>query len=306
MDSALTGDNRMLRRLILGSIVCLSLISTGLRADEPGPKKPCFDSGGVKIHDVVRGKDDGEPVLLIHGFLGDIDRQWAPQIKALVNDYKVLALDCRGHGASEKPHDSKKYGLEMVKDVARLLDHLKIDKAHIVGYSMGGGIALQFAVRHPERVRSLTVGGAGRPQPGRQQLLDALADSLEQGKGISPLILALTPRGQAKPTEVQLGLMNNLLLARQDTKALTAMVRSGVNNKDLELTEGQVKGIRVPVLALIGEIDPFREEVDGLKKWLPSMKIVVIEKADHITAFIRPEFISALKQFLDEHRPAEK
>src|SRR2546421_195046 len=83
---------------------------------------------------------------------------------------------------------------EMTKDAVRLLDHLKIDKAHVVGYSMGGGIALQMAARYPERVRTATLGGAGLPLPERAQLMEALADSLEQGKGLGPLIVALTPK----------------------------------------------------------------------------------------------------------------
>ncbi len=245
-------------------------------------------------------------MVLIHGFVADIDRQWAFVIKTLVPAYKVIAFDCRGHGESDKPHDPDKYGIEIVKDVVRLLDHLKIAKAHMVGYSMGGNIALQVAVRYPDRVRTLTLGGAGLPPPSRQQLLENLANSLEHGKGISPLILALTPKGQQKPTENQLNLINAMILGRKDTKALAALVRSAVKDTDLVLTPEQAKTIRMPVLALIGEIDPFREDVDELKKCLPEMKVIVIDKADHINAFLRPEFINGLKEFLDAHSSVKK
>jgi pimeloyl-ACP methyl ester carboxylesterase len=296
----------MSRRLVAGLVACLCLVPAGLRAQAPEVKKPYFDSDGVKIHYVVQGKEDGEPVLLIHGFTLNIEGQWEGAIKALAKDYKVIALDCRGHGGSEKPHDPKKYGLEMTKDAVRLLDHLKIDKAHVVGYSMGAGIALQVAARYPERVRTATLGGAGLPLPGREKVMEALADSLEQGKGLGPLVVMLTPKGQPQPTEEQIKAIDAMILARNDPKALAAVVRGGINDKDLALSEEKVKGIKVPMLALIGETDPLRPGVDELKKQLPEVKVVVIDKADHITAFTREEFLRGLKEFLDAHRTAKK
>src|SRR5436305_6840222 len=94
----LKGRALMLRRLVAGIAACLLLVPGRLWADVPGLKKPYFDSDGVKIRYVVQGKEDGEPVLLIHGFAADIHWQWAPVIKALEKDYRVIALDCRGHG----------------------------------------------------------------------------------------------------------------------------------------------------------------------------------------------------------------
>jgi pimeloyl-ACP methyl ester carboxylesterase len=295
----------MPRPFLLGLVVGLFLVSAELRADAPEVARPNFDSDGVKIHYVVQGKEDGEPVLLIHGFTLNIEGQWDPVIKVLEKDYKVLALDCRGHGGSEKPHDPKKYGLEMTRDAVRLLDHLKIDKAHVVGYSMGAGITLQMAARYPERVRTATLGGGGLPMPDRAKLLETLADSLEQGKGLGPLIVALTPKDKPKPTEELIKAIDAILLARNDTKALAAVLRGGLN-KNLALSEEKVKGIKVPMLALIGETDPVRPGVDELKKQLPDMKVVVIDKADHITAFGREEFVGGLKEFLDAHRAAKK
>jgi pimeloyl-ACP methyl ester carboxylesterase len=117
-----------------------------------------FDSGGVRIHYIVEGK--GEPVVLIHGFAVDLTLNWAAPgiIKALADRYQVIAIDDRGYGRSDKPHDPQKYGRNMVSDVARLLDHLSIRKAHIVGYSMGGRIASASLIDYPERVRSAVLG----------------------------------------------------------------------------------------------------------------------------------------------------
>jgi pimeloyl-ACP methyl ester carboxylesterase len=120
-----------------------------------------FDSNGVKIHYQVEGQ--GEPVILIHGLTANarINWQWPGIISVLAEDYQVIALDCRGHGLSGKPTISSQYGTNMVDDVVRLMDHLKIKSAHLVGYSMGGMITMKMLVHHPERVRSAVVGGMG-------------------------------------------------------------------------------------------------------------------------------------------------
>jgi pimeloyl-ACP methyl ester carboxylesterase len=280
----------------------LGLTTVGLWGEVPALQKPSFDSNGVRIHYTVQGKEDGEPVLLIHGFTVNIDAQWAPVLPALAKDYRVIAYDNRGHGGSEKPHDPKKYGLEMVQDAVRLLDHLHIDKAHVVGYSMGAGIALQVAARYPQRVRTATLGGAGMPLPERNKRLKVLAESLENGKGIGPLIVALTPKDRPPPTDEQIQLINAALLARNDPKALAAVLRGALENKDLALSPEQVRGIKLPMQALIGADDPLGVEVDALKKQLPALKVIVIDKADHISAFRRPEFVSGIKDFLDAHR----
>src|SRR6266446_970237 len=127
-------------------VSCLLLPCPSLYAEDK-----FFDSNGVKIRYTVEGK--GEPVLLIHGFTANIEIQWTiPGItRALAKKYQVIAFDNRGHGKSGKPHDAEKYGMEMVEDAVRLLDHLKIKKAHVVGYSMGGMIALKLAVVHSDR-----------------------------------------------------------------------------------------------------------------------------------------------------------
>jgi pimeloyl-ACP methyl ester carboxylesterase len=287
-------------------VVCSCATTAAVVAQEAGLKKPSFDSDGVPIHYVVTGRQEGEPVVLIHGFAGSIEREWAQIIAALKKDFKVIALDCRGHGGSGKPHDPKKYGIEMANDVARLLDHLKIGKAHVVGYSMGAGIALSFAVHHPNRLRTLTVGGSGRPDPKHEKLIVDLADSLEKGNGFGPLIIALTPKNRPQPTPEVLKLIDKAVLSVNDPKALAAVAR-GALTKELRVSDKEIKDIRVPTLALIGADDPLRDGVDQLKQLLPMAKVVVIDKADHMTAMGSPEFIGGLRQFLDDNtRPTAK
>jgi pimeloyl-ACP methyl ester carboxylesterase len=259
-----------------------------------------FDSAGVKIRYTDQGQ--GEPVLLIHGFGVNLDVQWGLPgvIKELAKDYRVIAFDCRGHGRSEKPHDPKQYGRELALDAVRLLDHLNVKKAHVVGYSMGAMITAKVLVMHPDRLRTATLGGAGplRKDKKQQRFAEQLGDSLDHGKGIAPLIEALTPAGKPKPSPEQVKAVNQVFVALNDTKALAAVVRGWM---DLAVSDAELKANRVPTLALIGEIDPLKTGVDDLQGRLANAKTVVINGADHITAFTRPEFLQTLKAFLEKH-----
>src|SRR5262249_14111026 len=127
--------------LMMVLVACCLMPRPALAADE------VFDSNGVQIRYVTEGK--GEPVILIHGWMGDSSmwgRDPSGNTKLRGADgFQLIALDCRGHGKSDKPHDVEKYGPEMAADVVRLLDHLKIEKAHLIGYSSGAFIPARVA-----------------------------------------------------------------------------------------------------------------------------------------------------------------
>ncbi len=151
------------------------------------------DSAGVRIRYIDVGPRDGEPVVLIHGGFGSIEWHWGESgvIDALDDDYRVIALDCRGHGKSDKPLDPEMYGNEMVDDVVRLLDHLKIDKAHIVGYSLGGRIAYKLVADHPKRVISAMPCGIDG-EPTSEELFAAsnhFASALENTENVLPILV---------------------------------------------------------------------------------------------------------------------
>jgi pimeloyl-ACP methyl ester carboxylesterase len=285
----------MPRRVTLLVALVLLACSAALKADDQ-----FFLSDGVKIRYIVEG--EGEPVLLIHGFAANLQVQWAAPgvIKALAKEYKVIALDNRGHGRSGKPHEPEKYGIEMVEDAIRLLDHLDIDKAHVVGYSMGGFITNKLVATHPERLITATLGGAGWAQADdeRRSFMKTLADSLDAGKGIGPLIIELTPAGKPKPSEEQIAGINQMLMLTNDQKALAAVIRGMTG---LAVAEEKLKENKVPTLSLIGEIDPLKLGVDELEKRMTNLKVVVIDGADHMTAFTNPVFVSSLRDFLAAH-----
>jgi pimeloyl-ACP methyl ester carboxylesterase len=264
-----------------------------------------FTSNGVKIRYVDVGR--GEPVVLVHGFSSTLDLNYAQlgTIDALAKDFRVIALDCRGHGKSDKPHDPKQYGLQMVEDVARLLDHLAIPKAHIVGYSMGGAITGKFVTAYPDRVLSATFGGSA-PRMGwteqNQRDAEELASSLDRGDGMRPLILRLAPPNEPPPSDEAIQRSSQATLGRNDPKALAAVTRG---NREQVVTLDQVRAIKVPVLAVIGSADPIIVGVKAFKALLPAVKLVVIEGATHSGPRgtpARPEFAAAVREFIAAHR----
>lgn len=289
----------MLRRIAVAFALCALIVSSARAAEDK-----FFDSNGVKIHYIVEGQ--GEPVVLVHGFTASIPVQWAMPgiVSKLSKNYQVIALDNRGHGRSDKPHDPKQYGAQMVGDVVRLLDHMQIKKAHVVGYSMGGFMTGYLLSNHPDRLITATLGGAGWSQADdtRLNFLTELADSLDAGKGIGPLILQLTPADQPKPTEEQISGINQMLMLTNDSKALAACIRG---MKGLAVSEAQLRANKVPTLAIIGDRDPLKAGVDDMQKVMANLTVEVIQGADHMTAFRSPKFIEDLQGFLSAHSTAK-
>src|SRR5262245_18243970 len=290
------GAAMVVRRLFVMPWTVVLLTACVARAEDQ-----FFDSSGVKIHYVVEGS--GEPVLLIHGFTIDLERQWRTPgvIAALAKDHKVIAYDDRGHGKSDKPHEPKQYGLQMIEDAARLLDHLQIKRAHVVGYSMGATITNNLLTVHPDRVISATLGGAAAKLEGDNEpsFDEQFAEDIESGRGITRLAQFLTPPGRPLPTEEQLKVVNAGFYSRNDAKALAAVIRG---LRDLNVAEAKAKANQVPVLALIGSLDPLTGRVEKMGTKLTGMSTVIIEGADHMNTPGRPEFAKELLGFPDKYK----
>ena len=285
---------------LLACIVLLSVVALYAQEAEPAPEDQYFDSNGVQIRYIVKG--EGEPIVLTHGFTMDLMSEWGGRnlIDPLAEHYKVIAIDNRGHGKSGKPHEPEKYGMEMVKDIVRLLDHLGIDKAHVAGYSMGGFITTKLITTYPDRVQSAIIGGAGwrKDFGGQESLWLKLAESLEQGKGVGPMIEFMIPEGRPKPTQEQIDALNALIAMRNDTLALAAVIRG---MREVQVAEEQLRANKVPALAIIGEIDTLKPGVDEMSAVMANLEVVVVEDADHPGAIASPRFRESMLEFLARH-----
>jgi pimeloyl-ACP methyl ester carboxylesterase len=261
-----------------------------------------FDSNGVPIHYVDKGR--GAPVVLIHGFTGSYTRHWeAPGVMQALETagYRVIAMDCRGHGESGKPRDPSQYGLEMVRDVVRLLDHLRIDRAHVVGYSMGGAIASQLLVKYPRRLITVTLLGAGWEGEDLTTLTEQfsmLADGFEKGDA-SALIRGVSSSGRSGPTPEEVAAANAALFARNDPQALAAVARGLVPL--YEISASSLRGVSLPVLAIVGEQDTFNlGSVKRLAGVVRGLDVVQLPATTHASS-VRPS-AAPLVAFLDKHR----
>src|SRR5262245_54282402 len=215
-------NEQMFPQTVMRSVLASLLLLTGftrLIAQGSAPKaEQFFNSDDVRIRYIVAGK--GEPVILVHGFASNAG-MWGPLVADLSQSYETIAIDCRGHGKSDKPHDPQQYGIEMVNDVVRLMDNLGIKKAHIAGYSMGGAIVMKMLVEHPDRFLTAIIGGSAGYRSGEPQRDAALAKYLLSGMPLSEAMIAALPPGTPQPTPEQRESMRRMD-ASLDPKALGA------------------------------------------------------------------------------------
>ena len=129
---------------------------------------PYFDNEGVKINYEIEG--EGPELIMIHGFAASIEINWRlPKwIDVLKGENRLILVDCRGHGKSDKPKDPAQYGMKMLEDVVKLMDHLSIKKANFFGYSMGSMITLGLLIREPQLFKSAILGGFVLPSKADQ------------------------------------------------------------------------------------------------------------------------------------------
>lgn len=283
-------------------VILIAATASNAKADDA-----VFDSKGVKIRYVTEGK--GDPIILIHGWMGDSSmwgRDSSGNTKLTPLDgFQAIAIDCRGHGKSDKPHEKEKYGLELSADVIRLLDHLKLEKAHLVGYSSGAFIAGNVAATHPERVISVIYGGQAPiikgPKPESKSAgtneVEIFAKAVDEGKDLGTYLLAVWPAGRPKPTEEQAKALAKFMYGGKDVKAFAAAGRSFGK---LEVTKEQLKKCKAPVLFIHGgnESDYVKDRVASARKLLDWSELKVVAGADHVTTLAKPEFGKAITDFL--------
>ena len=244
-----------------------------------------FDSDGVRIAYLDEG--DGDPILLIHGFASNVVTNWVdPQwVRTLTQDgRRVIALDNRGHGQSDKLYDPARYGApEMAEDAIRLLDHLGIDRADVLSYSMGARIAAFLAFAQPDRVRSIVFGGLG-------------IHMVRGMVGAGPLAAALeAPRLEDVTNDTARSFRVFAEQTNSDLRALAACMR-GPREK---VSREKLGELTVPVLVAVGSKDVIGGSGAALAELIPNAQFLDIEERDHMKAVGDKQFKQGVLAFLD-------
>jgi pimeloyl-ACP methyl ester carboxylesterase len=247
-----------------------------------------FASGDVEIDYLDEG--DGDPVVLVHGFASTKEVNWVHPgwVTTLTRDgRRVIALDNRGHGASDKLYDPSAYhSAIMADDVRALLDHLRIERADVMGYSMGARITAFLAVKHSGRVRSAILGGLGVRLVEGVGLPESIVDALE----------APSLDDVSDPTGRVFRMFADQ--TRSDLRALAACIRG--SRQTLSRTE--VAAIRVPVLVAVGTKDQVAGSAQELAALIPGARALDIPGRDHMLAVGDRVFKAGVIDFLNQRK----
>lgn len=277
-------------------LVCTTVwAAVGVR---PGGNR--FDSNGTWLY-FKDYQGEGEPVILLHGFGLNGRTGWevrgVPWV--LSRTHRVIVLDQRGHGRSGTPRDPSQYGVEMANDVIRLMDHLKLEKAHVAGYSMGGFVALKVATLYPERLMSVAVCGAGFEKPEGVNLtaLEDISKAIQERRDYSGLAKFLEP-GRRDPRWIKVKVMNAFIRIENDDLALAAVLRAF---DQLAVEEEALRTCRVPMLTVIGGDDPFLPAAERLHALVPNHVLTIVPGRNHMNTMVSSAFRDSLGAFLQEH-----
>ncbi|MDP7240646.1 MAG: alpha/beta hydrolase [Dehalococcoidia bacterium] len=259
---------------------------------------------GVDLHYEVAG--EGFPLVLSHEFGGD-GRSWDTQVKYFSRYYQVVTYNHRGFPPSETPEDPAAYSQEvLVEDLHQLLHHLGINQAYVGGLSLGGNVALNYGIAHPEVVKALVVAATGSGSMDREQFevdLEHLARLFEtEGVG------AVAELQSKSPTRVQLLRKDpkGWQVFRENFKSHSAIgsthILRGVILKrpNIFALEYKLRQLRVPALIMVGdEDDPCVEPAVFMKRNIPCSGLVVFPQSGHAINLEEPDlFNRAVRDFL--------
>ena len=242
-----------------------------------------FDSDGIRLHYEVNGPENGTPIVAVHGFASDYRLNWVGTRwqETLTNaGFRVIGLDCRGHGHSDKPHEEAAYAVDnMAGDVVRLLDHLDVPTASYLGYSMGGRIGLEVVLEFPDRVQRAVLGGIGAA--GALDRADEIARTFRLGEPTDdPVARMFYNFASARPTN--------------DVIALAACIK-GLRP---ESRPERLAKIQTPILIAVGDHDEIARGAPELIELIPTARLVTIAGRDHMSAVVAREFKQAALEFL--------
>jgi pimeloyl-ACP methyl ester carboxylesterase len=247
-------------------------------------------SDGVRIHYMEAG--EGVPVVLLHGYTSCCDAGWFANgvAKELARDHRVIGIDARGHGRSEKPHDPAKYdGDRMPADVIEVLDALGVKKAHFHGYSMGGGIVAHLLARHPDRFITASFGGSG---------------VREEDEALAREAAERDPKGHDPQQEAGQAALRDR--ADRDNDALKA-VQDGRIAKPSTAPPLDLGRIGFPIQAINGEFDAPISKTQRLEREAKDFRAVILPGRGHNTVTTWPFtprlYVDSIATFVREHDP---
>lgn len=280
----------------------LLLMTGAASAADSKPTEADFTvSDGVKIHYYVMGK--GTPVILIHGYTGTAYGNWFTNgiAQTLAKNHMVVALDCRNHGKSDKPVPN---GPGKAQDVVELMDHLNIKKAHVHGYSMGGGITAQLLSMIPDRFISASFGGSGIPEADPEMRAKVPPD--KQGRDPQEDEASRTLRihramdlGMSKEEAEKQAATPRPARTGTATTSAAAPARTG---PQLDLTK-----LNIPMLAINGEFDRPNAKTTRMAREVKNFTNVVLPGKSHLTAimagYMPKEYLDSLVKFINKNDP---
>jgi pimeloyl-ACP methyl ester carboxylesterase len=251
---------------------------------------PYANNDGIRIYYEVVG--NGKPLLLHHPFSCDHtswsnpDENW---VEALQNDYSLILMDARGHGASDKPHDPKEYQLsKQISDVIAILDDLDLERTNFLGYSMGGGVGFGLACYAPQRFYSFVLGGA-----------NAADDLTEEPHPWIPIyrqgpeaVIRMIEEMGNKPVSKSW----RKILQSNDYEALTAMLEL----KERCGLEAILPSVTKPTLIYAGDKDPCYAEAKRASELMPNATFLSLH-GDHLTPYL-PSALPHIKRFIQRWR----
>ena len=258
-----------------------------MSATEPAAFMNAFTHDGFDLAYIDHG--EGPPVLLIHGFASTAFVNWVSPgwIKTLTGaGFRAIAFDHRGHGASTKSYDPAAYvPAAMAGDAAALLDHLGLERAHVMGYSMGARVAAFLALQEPARVATLVFGGLGIGMVDGVGDWDPIADAL-----VAPDPAAIpSARGRMFRAFAD--------QTRSDRRALAACIAT---SREL-LSKADMARITQPTLVAVGGKDDIGGSAEELATLMPNAESFVIEGRDHMLSVGDRTFKKRVLEFLAAH-----
>jgi pimeloyl-ACP methyl ester carboxylesterase len=257
---------------------------------------------GVKLYYEETGS--GTPLLFIHEFAGDY-RSWELQVREFSRRYRCVAYNARGYPPSDVPDHTEAYSqARAVADAVAVLDHLGIDKAHVVGLSMGGFCTLHLGLRHPDRARSLVVAGCGYgAQPDKidrfRSESEANARTFDVDPAAAAAAYALGPARVQFQNKDPRGWAEFVQQLSQHSGPGSAHTLRGVQMRRPSLYEltAELAEMRVPTLVVTGDEDEGSLDPDlMLKRTIPSAALAVLPRTGHACNLEEPRQFNRLVQ----------